>query len=89
MRVLERIVEAHGVRVVARPLDVAAEVAFKPDAELPGAGAAFTTNQEPAVFPAGIQDFAIRAVVVLRVAAVQREQHAALTETLLIVPSPR
>ena len=61
---------------------------LSPDAEQPAADRR-SPDQEPAVAPAGVQDLAVRAVIVLGVAAVQRNQHAARAEAFANVTSPR
>ena len=80
VRVLGRIVEADGRRVVARPLDVTAEIALPAGRQDARADLVVTAGEEAAVVGAGVEHVAVRAAVVVEVADVRLEQHAALVE---------
>ena len=75
--VLERIVEAHRSRIVPRPLEVTPEVALPAGGEESLRHRVAEVDQEPLVFPAGVEDLAVWAVVVFGVAHVRLDEHAA------------
>ena len=88
MRVLERIVEADRARIVARPLDVAAEVALPCRRQEPLADGVGEADEKALILPAGVEHFPFRAVVVLGVAHVRLDEHAALCEALRHLERP-
>ena len=82
VRILGRIVEAHGRRVVARSLEVAPEVALPAGGETAGPQLLVDAQEDSAIAVARVEDLAGGALPVLRRTLVGGKQQAACSQAL-------
>src|SRR5688572_2859227 len=75
VRILLWVEETNRARVVARALDVAAEIALPAGADFASAQFLLHSEQETAVAEAGIEDGTVGAVPIIRCTTVRRENH--------------
>ena len=83
MRVFGRVEEANGARVVARALDVAAEVRLPTERESPPRKKVIEANESALVARPGVEDFALGARPVVEVPIVTLDEDAAVGEPLV------
>src|SRR5688572_8516365 len=82
MGILEGIIEAYRAGIVARPFDIATEIALPSRREKPARDRMGDVGEKATIFPPGVEHFAMGTVVILRIPDVRLNQHAATLDSL-------